>query len=110
MTRKSRVMGFVLLALFALMLFAGCAVQSTGAGDNEMSDNPKLLLDELDEIDMDIANVSEELKAYKVQQQMEDGTEIRDVIRRLEMELYNLDARKAALKERVAELKAAGKM
>ena len=50
------------------------------------------------------------LIANKVEQQMEDGDAIRQVIRELEMELYSLRGQKAAIEERLAELKAAGKL
>lgn len=110
MRRSSKVTALVMLSVFALSLLAGCAVQSTGGGgDDGLPDDPRLIRNELAEIEMDITNRQEELKAYKVEQQMEDGTEIRDAIRGIEMELYNLEGRKAALEERLAELKAAGK-
>ncbi len=112
MRRMSRFIAFVLLAAFATALFAGCAVQSTGTTggeDDGLPDDPRLIYNELEEIDMDIANREEEIMAHKVEQQMEDGAEIRDAIRRLEMELYNLEGRKAALEERLEELKAMGK-
>ncbi len=113
MRRMSRLIALVLLAAFATALFAGCAVQSastTGGDDDDgLPDDPRLIRNELEEIDMDIVNHQEELMAHKVEQQMEDGTAIRDAIRRLEMELYNLEGRKAALEERIAELKAMGK-
>jgi len=91
-----------------LVLFAGCAAQDSGT--DEFPDDPKLIQDELEEVTMDLENVQEMLIANKVEQQMEDGTEIRKIIRGLEMDLYNLRSREAALKERIAELKAAGKL
>jgi len=111
MTRMSRGVALVLLAAFTCALFAGCAAHTTtsGGGDDGLPDDPRLIYNELEEIEMDIANRQEELKAYKVEQQMEDGAAVRDAIRGLEMELYNLEGRKAALEERLAELKAAGK-
>ena len=113
MRRMSRLIALVLLAAFATALFAGCAVQAagtTGGDDDGLPNDPRLIRNELEEIDMDIVNHQEELMAHKVEQQMEDGTAIRDAIRRLEMELYNLEGRKAALEERMEELKAMGKI
>jgi len=112
MRRMSRLIALFLLAAFATALFSGCAVQSTsttGGDDDGLPDDPRLIRNELDEINMDIANHEESLMAHKVEQQMEDGTAIRDAIRQLEMELYNLEGRKAALEERLEELKAMGK-
>ncbi len=113
MRRMSRLLALVLLAAFATALFAGCAAQSTattGSDDGGLPDDPRLIHNELEEINMDISNHEEELMAHKVERQMEDGTEIRDAIRRLEMELYNLQGRKAALEEHLADLKAQGKV
>ncbi len=112
MRRMSRLIALVLLAAFATALFAGCAVQSagtTGVEDDGLPDDPRLIRNELEEINLDIANHEEALMAHKVEQQIEDGADIRDSIRELEMELYNLQGRKAALEERLAELKAMGK-
>ncbi len=109
MHRTSRFVGIVLIASFAAALFAGCAVQTGGGDDGDhLPDDPRMIRNELAEIEMDIENRTEELKAYKVEQQMEDGAEIRTAIRQLEMELYNLEGRKAALEERLAELDATG--
>ena len=108
MRSMKRTMALVFVSLIGLVLFAGCAVQDSGT--DEFSDDPKLIQDELEEIAMDLENVLEMLVANKVEQQMEDGTEIRKTIRDLEMEIYQLRSQEAALKERIAELEAAGKL
>ncbi len=110
MRRMSRLVSIVLLAAFASALFAGCAVQSTAGDDGEQQDDPRLIRNELEGITMDIENREEELKSYMVEQQMEDGAEIRDAIRSIEMDLYGLRGRKAALEQRLAELQAAGQV
>jgi hypothetical protein len=108
MRQKRRIVAFVFVSLMGLAMFAGCAAQT--AGTDGFPDNPKLLQDELEEVTMDLENVQEMLVANRVEQQMEDGDEIRKTIRGLEMDLYNLRGRKSALEERIAELKAAGKL
>lgn len=108
MKQKRNVVAFVLVSLMGLVLFAGCAAQT--AGEDEFTDDPKLLQNELEEVMMDLENVQEMLVANKVEQQMEDGDAIRQIIRELEMNLYNLRGQKAAIEERLAELKAAGKL
>ncbi len=108
MRSMKRIMAFVFVSLMGLVLFAGCAAQNSGT--DELSDDPKLIQDELEEIAMDLENVLEMLVANKVEQQMEDGTEIRKTIRDLEMKIYQLRSQESALKERIAELEAAGKL
>jgi len=112
MRRRIRLAALVLSATFAVALFAGCAAQSTattGSDDDALPNDPRLIHNELEQINMEISNHEEEIMAHKVEQQMEDGSDIRDAIRRLEMELYNLRGRKAALEEHLTELKAEGK-
>ena len=108
MRQKKSTVVLVLVSLIGLWLFAGCAANTVG--DDEFPDDPTLLQNELERVTMDLENVEEMLVANKVEQQMEDGDEIRKVIRELEMDLYNLRGQKAAIEERLAELKAAGKL
>ncbi len=108
MRQKRSVVALVLVSLVGLVLLAGCAAKT--GGDGEFPDDPKLLQNELERVTMDLENVEEMLVANKVEQQMEDGDAIRQIIRELEMDLYNLRGQKAAIEERLAELKAAGKL
>ncbi len=108
MRQKRSTVALVLVSLMGLWLLAGCAANTTG--DDEFPDDPVLLQNELERVTMDLENVEEMLVANKVEQQMEDGDDIRRVIRELEMDLYNLRGQKAAIEQRLAELKAAGKL
>jgi hypothetical protein len=104
--REPRRMFFVPLFLaLALLLQSGCA----GTGGSNVPNDPGLIRKELTEISQDIGNAEEMLKGSRAQLQMDDSQELRSEIRVLEMELYELRAQKAALEERLTELKAEGK-
>lgn len=94
----------VLFALFAV-LAAGCA--ATNSSGN-VPDDPQSIRNELEEIRSDINNTQEWLKGSKAELQIEDSQDLRNEIRKLEMDLYELRARERALNERLQELGATG--
>ncbi len=105
MKRLTTPTALALLLVLGLLLLGGCA----GKNDSNIPDDPRLVYKELYEIDVDIANTEEMLKGSYAQRQIDDSAELRDGIRRLEMELYELNAQKLALQERLDELEAEGK-
>jgi septal ring factor EnvC (AmiA/AmiB activator) len=106
MRRLTTPTALALLLVLALLLLGGCA----GKDQSNIPDDPRLVYKELYEIDVDIANTEEILKGSKAQQQIDDSAELREEIRRLEMELYELRAQRMALQERLDELEAEGKV
>lgn len=101
-----RTTALMLLFAFVAAFSAGCASTSTGGG--EVPDDPRLIHNELEEIRNDISNTEEWIKGSKSELQIEDSQDLRNEIRRLEMELYELRSREKALEERLLELEAAG--
>jgi septal ring factor EnvC (AmiA/AmiB activator) len=106
MTKSRMLVPALLLAVFGLAMFAGCA--GTRSSDN-IPDDPVLIQKQLVDIKHDIANTEEMIKGSKAQLQMDDSQELRDEIRSLEMNLIHLESQKRALEERLAELEAAAK-
>ncbi len=104
MRQRTGAIAGALLLVLGLLLIAGCA----GTGGGGISSDPRLINNELEEIETDIAIAEEMLKGSRAQLQIEDSTELRSQIRTLEMDLYELRARKAALGERLKELEAEG--
>ena len=94
-------LSLVLVAAFA-SLFQGCA--GTGQGGLAIPDDPALIRNEIAEINTEILNTQEMLKAARAELQIDDSTIIRDQIRNHEMNLIHLESRKRALEERLAEL------
>lgn len=95
-----------------LVLFTACALFIQGcAGTGQglaLPDDPDLIRNEIAEIENEITNTHEMLKASKAELQIDDSTIIRDQIREHEMNLIHLESRKRALEQRLADLEAAG--
>lgn len=100
MRPRELTLGIVVLSFAALFLLGGCA----GTGGDSAPDNPRLIHKELEKIETDIGNAEEMLKGHRAQLQVDDNQTLRNEIRRIEMDLYKLRARKAALNERLREL------
>jgi hypothetical protein len=94
-----------LLALSVLMLIVGCAATKP----QDLPGDPKLIRDELSEIQSEIANNEEMLKGSRAELQVDDSQELRGKIIAIEAELGHLKARRTALEQRLKELEAAGK-
>ena len=105
MKRCTRVVPVILLMALGLALAAGCAGTR---GTRDLPDNPVLIQKELVEIEQDMGNVGEMIKGTKAQLQFEDGQNLRENLRALEMELIHLESQKRALEERLAEIEASG--
>ena len=103
--KRHKTTALVLLFALFVALAVGCA--ATNSGGNT-SDDPRSIHNELEEIRSDINNTQEWLKGSKAELQIEDSQDLRNEIRRLEMDLYELRARERALEERLQELEAAG--
>jgi uncharacterized protein YhaN len=102
--RRRSVRTFAVVAVLAAVLLSGCA----GTRSQTLPDDPRLIRNEIEEIGLDMRNTEEMLKGSRAQLQIEDSQELRNEIRRLEMELYELESQKRALEERLAELEAGG--
>jgi septal ring factor EnvC (AmiA/AmiB activator) len=94
----------LLCVALGLLCLAGCA----GTRTEEFPNDPTIIRHELEEIANDIANTKEILKGSKAELQIEDSMDLRNQIRSLEMELYELESRKASLEQRLRELQAQG--
>ena len=105
MTRRVGSVAVFLLAAVCIVAVVGCAATQ----NSETSTSPELIRNEIAEIDNDILNSEEMYKANLTMLQMEDSTDLRREVNRLWIELEHLRSRKAALQERLAELKAEGK-
>jgi septal ring factor EnvC (AmiA/AmiB activator) len=93
------------LALLALSLLFGCAATKPA----DLPGDPKLIRDELSEIQSEIANTEEMLKGSRAQLQIDDSQDLRSEITTLEAQLGHLKARRTALEQRLKELAAAEK-
>ncbi len=94
----------LLLGLAALSLLVGCAATKT----KDMPGDPKLIRDELSEIQNEIANAEEMLKGSRAQLQVDDSQDLRNEITSLEARLGQLKSQRTALQQRLKELEAAG--
>lgn len=104
MDRRIRSLYVLVLALLAVSLLLGCAATKT----KDMPGDPKLIRDELSEIQNEIANTEEMLKGSRAQLQVDDSQDLRGEISALEAELGQLKSRRVALEQRLKELGAAG--
>jgi hypothetical protein len=95
----------VVLVCVCALLIQGCA--GTGQG-LAIPDDPQLIRNEIAEIDNEITNTEEMLKAARAELQIDDSTIIREQIRGHETNLIHLESRKRALEERLAELAGQG--
>jgi septal ring factor EnvC (AmiA/AmiB activator) len=91
--------------LAALSLLAGCAATKPA----DLPGDPKLIRDELSEIQNEIANTEEMIKGNRAQLQVDDSQDLRNEITTLEAQLGQLKSRRTALEQRLRELGAAGK-
>jgi len=91
--------------LAALSLLAGCAATKPA----DLPGDPKLIRDELSEIQNEIANTEEMIKGNRAQLQVDDSQDLRNEITTLEAQLGHLKSRRTALEQRLRELEAAGK-
>jgi outer membrane murein-binding lipoprotein Lpp len=91
----------MLLVVSGLLLLVGCASQE---GGGNIPDDPELVQRQIRDLDSDIANIEEMLKGALAERQIEDSMELRDQIQALEMEMYQLKSRRAALIERYRDL------
>ncbi|MBM3307934.1 MAG: hypothetical protein FJY74_06385 [Candidatus Eisenbacteria bacterium] len=103
MTRRTRSLCGLLLAIAVLSLQLGCAATKP----EDVPGDPKLIRDELARIDNDIANSEEMLKGSRAQLQVDDSQDLRNEIRVYEANIAKLKSRKAALQQRLRELEAA---
>jgi len=101
---KAAVLLLVLLGTCAPFI-QGCA--GTGRGLS-IPDDPAVIRSEIRDIENEIVNTREMIKASKAELQIDDSTLIRDQIRDHEMNLIHLESRKRALEERLADLEAVG--
>ena len=104
MDRRIRSICALVLAIAALTVVLGCA--STKPQD--LPGDPKLIRDELSEIQNEIANTEEMIKGDRAQLQVDDSQDLRTEIIGLEAELGHLKARRTALEQRLKELGATG--
>jgi len=95
----------LVLGLAALSLLLGCAATKT----EDMPGDPKLIRDELSEIQNEIANAEEMLKGSRAQLQVDDSQDLRSEVTALEAQLGQLRSRRTALEQRLKELEAAGR-
>lgn len=105
MDRRIRSLCALVLALAALSVLLGCAATKP----QDTPGDPKLIRDELSEIQNEIANAEEMLKGSRAQLQVDDSQDLRGEISVLEAQLGHLKARRTALQQRLKELAAAGK-
>jgi len=91
--------------LAALSLLAGCAATKPA----DLPGDPKLIRDELSEIQNEIANTEEMIKGNRAQLQVDDSQDLRNEITTLEAQLGQLKSRRTVLEQRLRELGAAGK-
>jgi type IV pilus biogenesis protein CpaD/CtpE len=95
----------LVVAAACVLLMQGCA--GTGQGSN-IPDDPRMIRNELAEIENEIVNTEEMLKASRAELQIDDSMIIREEIREHEMNLIHLESRKKALEERLRELEPQG--
>jgi phosphotransacetylase len=94
----------LLVAILTISLLSGCAgIGTSSEGDTS---DPTVIMHRLETIEHDIANTEEYLKGSKAELQINDSQDLRNQIRQYEMELYELQARKAALEEELQEIQA----
>jgi hypothetical protein len=105
MDRRIRSICALVLALLALSVLIGCAATKP----QDLPGDPKLIRDELSEIQSEIANNEEMLKGSRAELQVDDSQELRGKIIAIEAELGHLKARRTALEQRLKELEATGK-
>lgn len=94
----------LLFVALGLLCLTGCA----GTRSQEFPNDPVIIRHQLEDINSDILNAKELLKGSKAELQIEDSQDLRNEIRSLEMELYQLESQKAALEQRLRELAAQG--
>ena len=104
MYRRIRFLCALMLALAALSMLIGCAATKT----EDLPGDPKLIRDELSEIENEIANTEEMIKGNRAQLQVDDSQDLRNQTTALEAELGHLRGRRTALEQRLKELEAAG--
>jgi hypothetical protein len=92
-----------LLTAMCIVAVVGCA--GTGGGSDAPA-STRLILKEIEEIDGDIVNAEEMYKANLTALQMNEDSDTRREVNRIWVDLERLRARKAALKERLAEIEA----
>jgi len=105
MRRVQAVALFLVLVAACSLFVQGCAGTGGGTG---IPNDPAMIRNEIAEIDNEIINTHEMLKASRAELQIDDSTIIRDQIREHEMNLIHLESRKRALEERLADLEAEG--
>ncbi len=102
MTRLTFGGAILVLSVALTVAVSGCA----GTGGENVPDNPKLIADEIMDIEHEILNVEEMYKSSLTQLQMEENTDLRRAVNRLWTELEHLRSRKTALEIRLRELEA----
>ncbi len=104
MTRRVVSVAVFLLAAVGVVALVGCA-GTTGSGA-ALPDSPDILERQISDLDNDILNAEEMYKANLTALQMDETTELRREVNRLWIEMEHLRSRKAALEERLLQLKA----
>jgi hypothetical protein len=93
----------LLLASACVLVVQGCA----GTGNTlTIPDDPVLIRNEIADINTEITNTEEMLKASRAELQIDDSSIIRTQIREHETNLIYLRSRKKALEQRLAEIEA----
>ena len=100
MTRLTIGGALLLLSVVLTLAVSGCA----GTGGQNVPDNPKLITDEIADIELEILNVEEMYKSRLTQLQMEENTDLRREVNSLWTELEYLRSRKTALEMKLREL------
>jgi hypothetical protein len=100
MDQRIRSICALVLAIAALTVVLGCAATKP----QDLPGDPKLIRDELSEIQNEIANTEEMIKGDRAQLQVDDSQDLRGEIIGLEAELGHLKARRTALEQRLKEL------
>lgn len=95
----------LVVAVACVLWMQGCAGSGQGSS---VPDDPRMIRNELAEIENEIVNTEEMLKASRAELQIDDSAIIREDIREHEMNLIHLQSRKKALEERLRELGAQG--
>lgn len=102
---RGTVAASLLVAILTVLILPGCA--GTGRTYEGDTSDPMLIRHRLEDVEHKIANTEEYLKGSKAELQINDSQELRSQIRQYEMELYELQARKASLEEQLREIEAA---
>lgn len=102
---RGTVAASLLVAILAVSLLPGCA--GTRAGGDKDTTDPMVIMHRLEAVEHEIANTEEYLKGSKAELQINDSQELRNQIRQYEMELYELQSRKATLEQQLRELQEA---